>query len=285
MDPGLFHKVVAGKGEPLVLVHGSASDYRSWENQIPFLARHFEVWAYSRRFHWPNPVIPGGEDYSMARQVEDLRGFIAHYELNRVHLIGHSYGAFLCLLLALQYPGLIKSLTLAEPPAITLYVSSKPKPLELFRLLFSRPSLALSILKFGAKGLGPTEKALRNNQPDLALEYFGKAVLGAANFNQLSRERKEQARVNFIRMEFLGSGLLPLDRKAISQLECPVLLISGARSTDIFRVLIKDLQQLIPTAQSVVIKDASHNMHEENPIDFNNEVLRFLKMQAGPAAS
>lgn len=285
MNPGSLHKVVAGKGEPLVLVHGSASDYRSWENQIPALARHFEVWAYSRRFHWPNPGISEGEDYSMLRQVEDLSGFITHYGLNKVHLIGHSYGAFLSLLLALQDSKLIKSLTLAEPPTLTLYVSSKPKPLDLLRLFLSRPSLALAILKFGAKGIAPTEKALRNNKADLALEHFGKAVLGTSHFNRMSAERMEQARVNFMKMEFLGSGFLPLDKEAIRQVACPVLLISAAQSPAIFRLMIEELQQLLPNAQRVVIPDASHNMHEDNPLVFNREVLRFLKVQEGRGSS
>jgi pimeloyl-ACP methyl ester carboxylesterase len=278
MGPDLFHKVVEGKGEPMVLVHGSASDYRTWEKQIPYFARGYEVWAYSRRFHWPNPKISEGEDYSMARHVEDLRGFIDYYGLSSVHLIGHSYGAFLTLLLALREPQLIKTLTLAEPPVLTLYVSSKPKPAELLRLLFSKPSLARAILKFGIKGIAPTEKALRNNQPEKAFQYFGKAVLGVSTYDNLSPERKEQARVNFMKMEFLGSGFLPLDKSAIGRISIPVLLVSADKSPELFRLLINELQLLIPHAQSALIHNSSHNMHEEHPLVFNREVENFLKM-------
>lgn len=285
MAPGSFHKVVKGKGEPIVLVHGSASDYRTWEKQIPYFAQHFEVWAYSRRFHWPNPKISAGEDYSMAMHVQDLKGFITHHGLRGVHLIGHSYGAFLCLLLALQEPQFIKTLTLAEPPVLTLYVGSKPKPAELLRLLFLKPALALSILKFGIKGIAPTEKALRKNQPERAFQYFGKAVLGASTFDQLSPERKEQALANFMKMEFLGSGFLPLDKDAIKQIEYPVLLIASENSPELFRLLIKELQLLIPHAQNALIDNTSHNMHEENPVAFNREVERFLKLHTSPIPS
>jgi pimeloyl-ACP methyl ester carboxylesterase len=285
MTAGLLHKVVEGKGEPIVLVHGSASDYRTWEKQMSHFAQDFQVLAYSRRFHWPNPKIPEGEDYSMALQVEDLKGFITHHGFSGVHLVGHSYGAFLSLLMALEEPRLIKTLTLAEPPVLTLCVSSKPKPPELLRLLFQKPALALSILKFGIKGIAPTEKALRNNQPEKAFGYFGKAVLGSSAFDNLSPARKEQALTNFIKMEFLGSGFLPLDKEAIRQVEFPVLLIAADKSPELFRLLIKELQLLIPHAQNALIRNASHNMHEENPFAFNREVERFIKMQAGQDSS
>jgi pimeloyl-ACP methyl ester carboxylesterase len=61
-----------GSGEPLVFVHGSASDYRTWQGQTNIFAGRFRTIAYSRRYHWPNRPIPEGVDYSMAEHVADL---------------------------------------------------------------------------------------------------------------------------------------------------------------------------------------------------------------------
>ncbi|NIT60692.1 MAG: alpha/beta fold hydrolase, partial [Aliifodinibius sp.] len=74
------------------------------------------------------------------------------------HLVGHSYGAFLSLLLAMRQPDYVRTLVLAEPPAITLFVSNNPKPLEILKLLVSRPRTAAAIIKFGAKGVTPAIK-------------------------------------------------------------------------------------------------------------------------------
>lgn len=84
----------------------------------------------------------------MYQHMEDLEDLIKKLN-NSVHLIGHSYGAFICLLLAMKSPHLINSLVLSEPPVITLYVSNTPKPLEILKLLFSRPGTAIALIKLG----------------------------------------------------------------------------------------------------------------------------------------
>ena len=137
-----FNYIEQGQGPPLVLVHGSASDLRTWWVQEDRLARHLHTIAYSRRYHWPNEPIAADVDYGMDRQVEDLRAILRSLKVAPAHLVGHSYGAFLCLLAVLREPGLARTLVLAEPPAITLFVSSVPKPAEILKLLFTRPRTA-----------------------------------------------------------------------------------------------------------------------------------------------
>jgi pimeloyl-ACP methyl ester carboxylesterase len=104
-----------GSGPPVVLIHGSVSDYREWSKQMKALARHYRVIAYSRRYHWPN-TVPGTEaDGSREVQVNDLASIIRTLKLAPVHLVGHSYGAAIALQLALRHPQLVRTLVVAEP--------------------------------------------------------------------------------------------------------------------------------------------------------------------------
>jgi len=41
--------VERGTGEPVVFVHGSASDYRTWHSQLDELGQRYRTIAYSRR--------------------------------------------------------------------------------------------------------------------------------------------------------------------------------------------------------------------------------------------
>jgi pimeloyl-ACP methyl ester carboxylesterase len=272
-----FNYVENGKGERLVLVHGSASDYRTWDNQMLFFGSNYETIAYSRRFHWPNKSIEEGEDYSMTMHIEDLQEFLQYLGGKPVHLLGHSYGALVCLHLAIKDAKLIRTLTLAEPPAVTLFVSNSPKPLEIIKLLFSKPVLASEIVKFGVNGIAPATKALKQNDFQMALDVFGKATLGANTYRNLSVSRLDQARANLIKAELLGSGFLPLDKKMIRKIKIPTLLIAAQESPKIWQDLSFELKKLIPNSQLKIIPKASHIMHEDNPSHYNAAVLSFLK--------
>lgn len=274
-----FHYQEKGKGDCLVFVHGSASDYRTWENQIETFSDSYRCVSYSRRYHWPNKVIEKGQDYSMLQHVDDLESFLNFIGQIPVHLVGHSYGAFISLLLALRKPELIASLVLAEPPVLSLYVSDPPRPKELGRLFLTKPGLALAIIKFGLKGIAPALKAFRKNDREAALKSLGKAILGNKAFFRLTPERKEQARKNLIEAEIEGSGFPPLDRDRIRHIEIPSLLISAKNSPKIFHFLIKELQELLPNKTRVIIPDASHIMHEDNPEYYNSALQTFIKLQ------
>lgn len=271
-----------GRGDPLVLVHGSASDYRTWQGQHEALAGQFRVIAYSRRYHWPNVPIPAGVDYAMAEHVDDLEALLQALDAAPAHLVGHSYGAFLCLLLALRAPHLVRTLVLAEPPVITLFVSPTPKPLELLKLLATRPSTAVALLRFVATGVVPATRAFRKGDVDAGLRSFGNAVFGRGGYDRFSALRKEQVQDNRtnIRAELLGSGFAPLAADHVRRVAVPVLLVTGQRSIGLFHRLTDRLAELLPHAERVEIPEALHAMHEDNAPAYTDAVLSFLSRNA-----
>ena len=265
-----------GQGAPVVLVHGSVSDQRSWTLQHEAIAERYRVITYSRRYHWPNAPIADGADYAMLKHVDDLRGVIESLNAKPAHVVGHSYGGFLCLLLAIQSSELVRTLTLAEPPVLPLFASNPPKPHELLKLLFTRPSTAAAVIKFGATGIGPATAAFKRGDIDQGVETFGRAVLGRETFDAMPPDRLEQVRANVIPAEFLGSGFAPLTVNDVRALHSPILLITGDQSPSIFRHFTDRLEELIPNTERVNISGVSHNIHEANAPEFNDAVLKFL---------
>lgn len=273
-----FEVVEAGTGDPLILVHGSASDYRTWQAQRGVFAERFRVIAYSRRYHWPNDPIPDDADYAMTEQVDDLQQLLEALDAAPAHLVGHSYGAFLCLLLALRAPSLVRTLVLAEPPVLTLFVSDPPKPMEMLKLLVRRPRTATAIIKFGARGVVPATKALRRGKTEEGVRIFGDAVLGSGGYDRLSESRKKQVHDNLssARAELLGPGFAPLEADQVRRLQTPTLLINGVQGVALFRRLADGLEALLPQAERAEIPAAAHMMHEDNASAFNAAVLSFL---------
>jgi pimeloyl-ACP methyl ester carboxylesterase len=113
-----FAYVEQGDGSPVILVHGSVSDYREWANQMAPLARRYRVIAYSRRYHWPNPPPDAGADARLERQVDDLAAIMTTMHLTPAHVVGHSIGGAIALQLARRHPELVRTLILIEPAVI-----------------------------------------------------------------------------------------------------------------------------------------------------------------------
>lgn len=268
--------VERGRGPALVLVHGSAGDRRTWEAQQEAFAATHRVICCSRRYHWPNEPAPEGATYSMAEQLEDLRQLVQSLDEGPVHLVGHSYGACLCLLLAVHRPELVRSAVLVEPPAWALFVSDPPRPAELLRLVVSRPRAAVALVAFGARAMAPARKAARRGDLDRAVHVFGRAVLGAHAFRNLSEGRWRQVLDNNIRAEYLTADFLPLRAHQLGRVRAPVLLVTGERSPRMFHHLADGLQEVLPRCRRVGITGASHLVHEDNAPEFDAAVREFL---------
>lgn len=271
--------VQVGEGPPLLLVHGSASDRRTWVHQLDTFADRYRVTAYSRRYHWPNEPIPEDADYLFDEHVSDLEVVLRRLReadgSEPAHLVGHSYGGFLGLVAAMRSPALVASMVLVEPPVVTLFVSDPPRPLELLRLFLTRPGTALALLKFGMAGLGPATAAARKGDMEEATRIFGRAVMGEA-YRDISDERLEQVRANTFRAEFVGSGFPEVEPDEVRGVDVPTLLVKGAQSPGLFHRVVARLGELLPDARTLEIEAASHLVHETGPDIFNRRVLAFV---------
>lgn len=273
--------VARGEGDPLVLVHGSASDHRTWRAQRDAWSDRFRVIAYSRRYHWPNDEIEPGGTYSLDEHVDDLRVLLETLETGPAHLVGHSYGGLVVLLAAARSPALAASLVLVEPPATGLFVNVPPSPVELLKLALRRPRTALSIAALGGRALGPAEAALERGDVDEAMRRMGHGVLGKEAYRVLSSARREQIRDNLILEEFRSSEAMPrLDLDEIRSVGCPVLLVEGEESPVVFSRLLDRLVELLPHARRTAVPGASHNVHEDRPGTFDDLVASFLDRRA-----
>ena len=267
-----------GEGEPVVFVHGSASDLRSWEQQLPAIGTSFRAIAYSRRYARPNQDMEPGADDQMLPHVDDLSTLLLAMDAAPAHLVGHSWGGFVSLLTAVRRPELVRTMVLAEPPVLSLFMSTPPRPSELLRLFVRRPRTARAILGFTVKTAFPAMKAFRRGDDEQALQTFGSGYLGKEGYERLSEPRRQQLRenVNTLRAQLLGAGFPPLSEEEVRRVVTPTLLMTGEHSPAFPLVLTDRLQQLLPNAERIEIPGASHAMTEENAGAVNEAILGFL---------
>jgi pimeloyl-ACP methyl ester carboxylesterase len=100
-----------GDGPAVVLVHGTQSAAPAWLDVANHLADRYHCIVMNRRGRAPSG--PSGPEYRIETEVADIHALTSHVGAD-VSLVGHSYGATLALLAALDLPG-VRSLVLYEP--------------------------------------------------------------------------------------------------------------------------------------------------------------------------
>jgi pimeloyl-ACP methyl ester carboxylesterase len=102
----------AGRGPPLVLVHGFIQDSRAWRHQIEELSREFEVIA------WDAPGCgrssDPGEAFSMAEYADCMAALLRRIGVGRAHICGLSWGGTMALEFYRRHPAGVLSLILAD---------------------------------------------------------------------------------------------------------------------------------------------------------------------------
>ena len=266
-----------GEGEPVVFVHGSADDLRSWDHQLPAFGASYRAIAYSRRYARPNEDIEPDADNQTLAHVDDLVTLLRVMDATPAHLVGHSWGALICLLAAIRHPQVVRSLVLQEPPVLSLFVSTRPRPMELLGLFIRRPRTARVIFSFGAKTALPAERAFRRGDDEAALQAYARGLLGKDTWERLPQERKQQARenLNTLRAQVLGAGFPPLSDDDVRGVAAPTLLMTGERSPAYLPRLTDRLQQLLP---NVTGRDRERVAPNERgkPRAVNEAILDFL---------
>jgi len=259
-----LHYIEQGQGAPLILLHGGQGDYRAWQEHIDALSPHYRVISYSRRYHYPNQN-PIGRDHSAFVDAGDLAALIDELNLNAVHLVGTSYGAFTALALAVSRPNMVRTLVLAEPP-IHGWAADSPNGAALYR-------------QFMTSVHEPAGAAFVAGNDEAAIRILIDAFDGSGAFARLSTERRAAIMQNsrFFKAITASSDAFPrLPKDAVAGLDMPVLVIHGANTDDLHKFVTDELARVLPNAKRAVIPEAGHGSPRQNAPAFIASVVEFL---------
>jgi pimeloyl-ACP methyl ester carboxylesterase len=260
-------------------LHGGTGDYRSLPVAFQALAEKYHVVSYSRRYHFPNknPIVKitsgygvvgrpavGVNNYSALVEAEDLAAFIQELKLQRVHLVGTSYGAFTALALALKYPDMVRSMVITEPP-IHSWMKGSPAYRE-----------------FMTKIWDPARAAFKKGDKDRAMRVFVNGLFGPSYFERLSPSVSSAMMDNAQAMEVLALSSNPfpyLPKDKIKNLHTPTLIMTGANTVALHKAVDAELARLLPNATAITVPNAGHGIARDNPTVFMANLVDFLAKQ------
>jgi esterase len=250
----------AGSGPPLLMIHGTLGDQRSWTAQMEaFGAAHHAI-AVSLRHCWPGKWEDGG-DFTIARHTADIAGFIRALGEGPVRLIGHSRGGHIAFRVAQHHPDLVQSLVLLEPGGELDETLGGASPAGKQGAAFARGAALI--------GEGKVEEGLT-----VIAEHTG----GASAWAKRSETRKAVNRDNArTLLGQINEQRKPYSRAEAAGIAIRTLLAGGNQSQPQFGVILDALEGAMPNATRVTIRNAAHSVQADNPADFNAAVLTFLE--------
>ena len=260
------HYKMAGEGSTvLVLLHGFGASTFSWHAVLPELAKDFTVIAYDRpAFGLTQRLMEwqGQNPYGQEGQVEMLAAVLDALGVRKAVLVGNSMGGSIATAFALKYPDRVQALVEVDA---AIYSGGSPSFLSRFGHLpqidHLGPLLVRSIKTRGndlitmawhdpAKITPQTwagyQKPLQVTDWDRALWELTKAPQG---------------------INLAGH---------LSELKLPVLVITGDDDRIVPTAQSIQLAKDIPGAKLVVISEAGHVPHEEQPTVFLTAVMEFI---------
>ena len=92
----------AGRGTPIVLLHGLAGSSRTWKDVMPALAERHDVIAPDLLGHGESAKPLG--DYSLGAHASGVRDLLEALDVPSATVVGHSLGGGIALQFAYQYP-------------------------------------------------------------------------------------------------------------------------------------------------------------------------------------
>lgn len=152
-DITLYYEKI-GKKAPLILLHGNGEDHHIFDELICKLKDEFTVYAIDSRNHGQSSKT---DALTYDLMMQDIVLFLEKLDMQSVNFLGFSDGAIITLLIAMQYPKLVKKM-------ILLGINLKPSDFKkhalaqlhfqytktndpLIKLMLTHPNIALSDIK------------------------------------------------------------------------------------------------------------------------------------------
>ena len=201
--------------------------------------------------------------------VEDLVRVLDAFEVERADVLGHSYGGMVAQRFAITHPARVRSLIVSGSSVL-------PVPPDAFEGWTERDEiLASQEDPWQREDLTP-EQCVRADAFAAVEANVRRAARMPGYLKRLGEVRFGAEWVRQLQAGGLVSPRLPDAARRIADLDVPVLLLHGRQDMTFPVGLVGPTLELIPRASAVVLDDAGHMLHVDEPDGYLRAVREFL---------
>ena len=246
-----------GTGEDnLVILHGLFGSLDNWQSLGKLFGEYFTTYIVDQRNHGKSPHF---NEHNYSVMASDLKGFLEEQSIEETHLLGHSMGGKTVMQFSIQEPQFIKKMIVAD-------IAPKYYPPHHHEVISALESVDFSIHTDRKKVQLKIEETIE----DKGIVQFLMKGLTWVDKSQLGW--KFNLKVLSEKIENIGEEL-----EGFAYFTNPTLFLRGENSNYITLDDIDSIEEIFPMAQYSTIENSGHWMHAENPEQFFEEALNFLK--------
>lgn len=261
-----LHYLIAGTGDPVVLLHGYAETSHMWLPLMAKLSTTHTVLAVDLRGAGQSSTPPTG--YAKVEMAQDIHALTQKLGYKRIRIVGHDIGLMVAYAFAAQYPREVDRIALMDAflPGI-----GKWRDVWLMRDLWH--------FHF----YGKTPLALVHGRERIYFEHFWNDFAADPARSIPERDRrfyaKAYARPGGMRAGFEYFRAFEKDaedfaRLAKTRLSMPMLVLTGEKASGEF--LIQQGRLVAKNVEGVVIRNSGHWLMEEAPKQVIPKLVDFL---------
>lgn len=261
-----LHYLVAGEGDPVILLHGYAQTSHMWLPLMAKLADKHTVVAPDLRGAGQSSTP--AEGYTKAAMAQDIHALASKLGLKRVRIVGHDIGLMVAYAYAAQYP--------SEVDRIVLMDAFLPGVGDWRNVWLMRDLWHFHFY-------GKTPLALVHGRERIYFEHFWNDFAADAKHSVPERDRqiyaKAYARPGGMRAGFEYFRAFEQDAKDFAEfakepLPMPMLVLTGGKASGEF--LIQQGRLVANNVEGVVIRNSGHWLMEEAPDQAIPKLVEFL---------
>ena len=252
----------AGSGPGVVCIHSNASSSAQWRGLMDLLANSNRVFAPDLYGSGKSPDWPSDREISLQNEVSFIEP-VLEIAGTPLALVGHSYGATVALIAALNNPNRVRALAVYEPTLFAVVDEQGPPP-------NGADGIRHAVSAAGA--------ALDRGDKDAAAKHFIDFWMGNGSWATTPAQRKPGIAESVVNVRRWGHALFTEQTpvEAFAALDLPILYMLGGSSPESAHAVARVLIPKLPRVRVVELAGLGHMAPITHPEVINAEIARFL---------
>ena len=259
-----IHYVTAGKGPLVVLIHGFPDYHYTWRDQMPALAKHFQVVAIDLRGYNKSDQPKGVKNYTIEKLVGDVAAVLKHFKKDKATIVGHDWGGLIAWVFAMTHPKQTERLV----------ILNLPHPKGLMRELAHNPQQQKNS-KYARNF--QKEDAAKNLTPEMLVRWV-KEPEARKKYLEAMRRSSIEGMLNYYKANYPKEPYK--DDREFPPVKCPVLMFHGLDDSALLPGALNDTWKWLEKDLTLVtIPKAGHFVHRDAPEKVTKTMVRWLTQE------